>query len=63
MRPRTTCLYSEGSRLPRSLSAIRNIRVSKPRVAPLLSCFFFVRAMASPGEIFQIIMLYKVFGL
>src|SRR5256886_13384196 len=31
MRPRTTCLYSAASRLPRSLSAVAQRVASKPR--------------------------------
>src|SRR5437879_538363 len=35
MRPRTTCLYSAASRLPRSLSAVAQRVTSKPREVPL----------------------------
>src|SRR2546425_3809119 len=36
IRPRTTCLYSAASRLPRSLSAVAQSVASKPRAEPLV---------------------------
>src|SRR5262245_11664780 len=39
-RPRATCLYSAASMWPRILSAACHSFSSKPRLAPLLFCFF-----------------------
>src|SRR5437762_4133962 len=40
IRPRTTCLYSAASRLPRSLSAVAQSVASKPRAEPLVDFSF-----------------------
>src|SRR4051812_33539867 len=50
IRPSTTCLYSDGSRFPRSLSAARNISASKPRLAPFgLALPFFLDFLFGAG--------------
>src|ERR1035437_9496765 len=47
-RPRTTCLYSAESMLPRRLPAMLQSFDSKPRFAPVVLSFVFPRAMVSP---------------
>src|SRR5664279_4805200 len=47
-RPRTTCLYSAESMLPRRLSAMLQSFDAKPRFAPVVLSFVFPRPMVSP---------------